>query len=181
MAAKARGRETVGDAVRSLVVLGGLVAVVVGIYTVTAPDEQLPSPVDYDHQWQVSAQQYDYPVLAPDPLPSGWRATSVEAESEPTGDRWRLGLLTDTEDYIGLEQNGGEVQSFLSDWLDDFEPEGESRVDGRTWQRWYETDDDPQHALVLEADGVATVVTGTVGYDELEEFVGLLSEAPETG
>jgi len=181
VAAKARGQETVGDAVRSLVVLGGLVAVVVGVYTIAAPEEQLPPPVDYDHQWQVAGQQYDYPVLAPDPLPSGWRATSVEAESEAIGDRWRLGLLTDAEEYIGLEQNGGEVQGFLFDRLDDFEADGESRVDGKTWQRWYETDDDPHRALVLEGDGVATVVTGSVGYDELEEFVGLLSEAPESG
>lgn len=177
MMAKPRGQETVGDAVRSLVVLGGILAVVVGVFTATGPDEQLPPAVDYSHQLQVARQQFDYPVLAPDPLPSGWRATSVEAGSESTGDRWRLGMLTDTEQYIGLQQSDGEVQGFLAETLGSYEKEGNSRVGGQTWQRWYETadDDNPYHALVLEANGAATIVIGTVGYSELEDFVGVLS------
>lgn len=177
MPQKPRGRETIGDAVRSLTVLLGLIAVIVIAYAAVRPPESLPEPIDYTPRLELAREEFSYDVLAPEQLPTGWRATSTEVVPEARGDRWRLGLLTDDEQFIGIEQSDGESESFLRDRLRGLEEDGESTVDAVTWQRWLEVGDDvPDRVLArLDADGVATVVTGTVGYAELEEFVSSLS------
>lgn len=174
MAAKARGNETVGDAVRSLVVVIGLVAAVVIAFTVMKPDARLPDPVDYTDVLGFVRDEYAYDPAAPTPSPEGWRATSVEHSDNAAGDRWRLGFLTPDEGFVGLEQSNGEIQSFLDDRLTGFADDGEADVDGATWQRMVEDDRSPDRALVLVEDGVATIVRGTEPYEVLEEFAASL-------
>ncbi|HEU0041568.1 MAG TPA: DUF4245 domain-containing protein [Jiangellaceae bacterium] len=175
MAGKPRGNETVGDAVRSLVVLLGLVAVIAIAFTVMRPDERLPDPVDYDGVLELVRDDYPYHVLAPASVPDGWRATSVDHSDDATGHRWRLGFLTADEDFVGLEQADGEIESYLADKLADFDADGTGTVDGQQWERRLETDDrNPDRALVHVADGVVTIVRGTGSYAELEEFASWL-------
>ena len=120
MAEKPRGSETVGDAVRSLVALLGIIAAVVVAFTAMRPDQRPPDPVDYSGIVDLLRAEYPYPVLAPTPVPSGWTATSVEHSARTSGNRWRLGFVTDDDGFVGLEQSDGEVESFLDDRLDGF-------------------------------------------------------------
>jgi hypothetical protein len=176
MAKKARGYETAGDMVRSLLVLLGLVAAVVVAFTVMKPDARLPDPVDYANVLDLVRDDYPYPVLAPTPVPDGWRATSVDHDQDPAGHRWRLGFLTADEDFIGLEQSDGEIDTFVRDRVGPatFEPDGTSVVDGVRWERRVENGADPDRALVLVTGDVATIVRGTAPYDDLEEFAASL-------
>ncbi len=176
MAKKARGYETAGDVIRSLLVLLGLVAVVVVAFTVMKPDARLPEPIDYANVLDLVRDEYPYPVLAPTPVPEGWRATSVEHDQGAAGNRWRLGFLTADEDFIGLEQSDGETETFVRDRVGPatFEEDGTSSVDGVTWERRIESGNDPDRALVLVTDEMATIVRGTAPYDDLEDFAASL-------
>ncbi|MGH8775269.1 MAG: DUF4245 domain-containing protein [Jiangellaceae bacterium] len=174
MPEKPRGSETVGDAVRSLVALLGVIAVIVLAFTAMQPDEQLPDRVDYAGVLDGVRAEFPYPVVAPSPEPSGWRATSVEYASDSAGNRWRLGFLTDDEGFVGLRQSDGEIQSYLADELAEFTRDGSSRVAGSTWERWLESGDRPDRALVRVDDCVVTIVLGTVAYEVLEDFAAAL-------
>jgi hypothetical protein len=174
VAEKPRGSETVGDAVRSLVALLGIIAAVVVAFTAMRPDQQPPAPVDYSGILDRLRAEYPYPVLAPTPVPSGWTATSTEHSARTSGNRWRLGFVTDDDGFVGLEQSDGEVESFLDDQLHGFSKDGTAEIDGATWQQWIEAGDQPDRALVLVDDGVATVVLGTEPYDVLRDFAASL-------
>lgn len=172
--ARTRGRETVGDAVRSLVLLLGVIAVVVIAFTVMRPEARLPDPVDYDGVLEVVRDSYPYEPAAPTPAPDGWRATSVDHSTDGAGNRWRLGFLTDDEGFVGLEQSDGEIQSYLDDRLAGFEPDGTSTVDGTQWERRLQGEAPHDRALVREVNGVVTIVRGTEGYEALEAFAASL-------
>jgi len=83
-------------------------------------------------------------------------------------------FLIDGEQFIGLEQTDGEIESYRDDRLAGFEPDGESSVDGASWERLVEDDDAPDRALVRVDGGAVTIVRGTLPYEDLEEFVTLL-------
>lgn len=176
VATSTRGNPSLGDILRSMGVLAGVIAAVALLFNLLSDDEpRLPDPVDYQPALAVARAEYGYDVLAPEPVPDGWRATSVDFAQEATGDLWRLGfLLDDGEQFIGLEQADGEIQSYRDDRLADFAADGESTVDGVAWERLLEDGDRPDRALVRVDGGAITIVRGTVSYEDLEDFVRLL-------
>ncbi|MBB5786012.1 DUF4245 family protein [Jiangella mangrovi] len=175
MATSTRGNPSLGDILRSVGVLAGVIAAIAIVFNLlNDPEPRLPPPVDYEQALQTIRGEYDYPVLAPEPVPDGWRATSVDVSQDSSGDRWRLGFLIDGEQFVGIEQSDGEIESYRDDRLADFVPDGESTVDGVTWERLLEDDDAPDRALVRVDGGAITIVRGTVTYEALEEFVTLL-------
>lgn len=153
-----------------------LLVLVVGAYVAfrevnrTTPDSPV-EPVDWRPAADFAREQADFPVVAPRELPEGWIATSVRYER---GDEqaWHLGVLTDEERYIGLEQSQDSVATMVERFVDEeAEADGSTSVDGRSWEVWR---DDRDTALVREADGVTTLVVGTVGRERLEDYVELL-------
>ena len=158
-----------------MVVLGGFLALGALLFNlVNDAEPYVPDAIDYADALDSARAEYDYPVLAPEPLPDDWRATSVDFDQAPGGDRWRLGFLTAEHQYVGLHQSDGEIESFRDEQLGEFAADGESTVDGDTWQRWVEQNDAPDHALSRVDDGALTIVVGTMSYDSLEDFVTLL-------
>ncbi|WP_157987704.1 DUF4245 domain-containing protein [Jiangella endophytica] len=175
-ATSTRGNPSLGDILRSVGVLAGVIAVIALVFNLLSDDEpRLPDAVDYQPALAVAREEYGYDVLAPEPVPDGWRATSIDFAQESGGDRWKLGfLIGDGEQFIGLEQTDGEIQSYRDDRLAGFQPDGESTIDGDTWERLLEDDDRPDRALVRVDGGAITIVRGTVSYEGLEDFVRLL-------
>ncbi|TDE09080.1 DUF4245 domain-containing protein [Jiangella asiatica] len=175
MATSTRGNPSLGDIVRSVVVLAGVLALVAVLFNALNDQEpRLPDPVDYQGALEVARAEYAYDVLAPEPVPAGWRATSMDFSQDDGGDRWQLGFLIDGDTFIGIEQTDGEIESYRDERLADFDPDGESSIDGVTWERLVERDDAPDRALVRVDGGAITIVRGTVPYEELEDFVTLL-------
>ncbi|WP_158602871.1 DUF4245 domain-containing protein [Jiangella rhizosphaerae] len=175
MATSTRGNPSLGDILRSVGVLAGVIAAIAIVFNLlNDPEPRLPDPVDYQPALEVARAEYGYDVLAPEPVPDGWRATSVDFAQEASGDRWRLGFLIDGEQFIGLEQTDGEIESYRDDRLANFHPDGESTIDGVTWERLVEDDDQPDRVLVRVDGGALTIVRGTVSYERLEEFVTML-------
>lgn len=171
MAAKTRRNASLGDVAIGVGVLMALIGAVVWFFSLTRPDEpDLPDPVDYESALAAAREEFPYRVLAPEPLPDGWRVTNVRMDADnPAGHRWRLGMFTDEGQFVGVEQTDGETSSYRDDRLREFAPDGETTIGGQTWERLREEEGD--RALVRDDDGVVTIVRGTLGFDELVDVV----------
>jgi hypothetical protein len=127
---------------------------------------EIERPVEY------ARSEADFDLLAPDELPDGWIATSVRfTRGEEQG--WHLGLLTDEERYVGLEQSPRPATDVVEEFVDEEATEGdEVTVGGESWQSWTDAEDDL--ALVREDGDVTTLVVGRVQQETLEELIATL-------
>lgn len=153
-----------------------LVVVVVALVAVRNLLQEEPTStvkeVDYRKTAEVGQEQVGFPILAPPTLPEGWRATSVRLTPEPTP-AWHLGLLTDQDRYVGLEQSRRTEERMVEDFVDSDAVKGEPvQVEGRTWQTW--TDEGGDTALTRVDDGITVVVVGTPELDVLTDFAATL-------
>lgn len=124
--------------------------------------------VDYRQTLAYAREQAGFPVLAPDPLPAGWRATTVEFLPDPA--RWHLGMLTADEQYVGIEQSASSERDMVETYVDaDATRSGAVIVDGTRWRVWVDSGGDT--ALVRRSDAVTALVVGRVPRDELAGFV----------
>ena len=142
-------------------------------------------PVDYAAPARFAQEAAQFEVLAPRRLPQGWIATSVRFEDDPGQQAWHLGLLTDEQRYIGVEQAERTVEAMVEDFVDEeATQQGEVDVDGATWSRWAEPGRDPDAdvaeasdadlALVRQTGGVVALVVGRASEDDLTEVAASL-------
>jgi hypothetical protein len=175
--AKKRGTETVGDMVRSLAVVLLPLAFIVGVVLVQTPEQPTVRDVDTAAAVDAARQAAPFAVLAPSDLPEGWTTTQVSyrpGESDGSG-TWRLDHLSDEGSYVGLVQSSGEVERLVAAELVGFEADGQSVVDGQTWQRLVEQGSGvPDRALVADVGDSVVLVRGPGDYAELESFVSRL-------
>lgn len=138
------------------------------------PREEKVRAVEYTAQLQDAKKLAPW-VRGPDPMPSGWTATSVEFRApEQSPITWHLGIVTSEKKYVGLEQSNVTNKAYQADELGNTEDDGTSTVNGVTWQRKTLLDRDNEHALVLTGSGVTTIVTGNAGYPALETLAATL-------
>jgi hypothetical protein len=170
-----------GDAVRSMAVLAGLIIAVALFFSFGRTDvDPLPPAVDYESVVDHVGETYPYEVLAPASVPDEWRATSVEHSADERANRWRVGFAIGTTGHVGLEQSDGEVQSFLAERLSDHREDGTTTIDGETWERRVADGRNPDRALVLSGDAV-TIVLGPEPYEVLEQFAAGLETVDGSG
>lgn len=173
----ARLSQTVGDMIRSMVVVLAAVAVILIITLRPQPDPI--RVVDYGPALMVARAQAGFPVLAPEGLGPQWRATSARWEPTPASEpdpAWHLGVVTPTEEYLQLGQSATTDADYLPEQTDRGEPVGSVQVGGVTWERYESTDRDgvDRRALVRIVGGVTTVVSGSADWAELEQFTASL-------
>lgn len=183
MARPATGR----DMFLSLLVILVPLAIIVAIYT-QGPSDAKVQTVNWRPVAAQARKQAPYPVLAPVELPAGWRATRVSwtpvGQPDPTGqdsvrNRWQLGVLTDSDAYIELDQGDRLANEMVDDLSRQGRPDGTSTIDGRAWKRLV-TDDNRTRSLVLATPRVTSIVTGDVDYSMLATYVGLLQSQPKS-
>ena len=112
-------------------------------------------------------------VFTPDPMPEGWRATSVSyvPGRAPT---WHLGMLTDQGSYVGIEESLATEQDMVEKFVDpDAERGDKVRLRGLTWREW--TDSGGDYALVLSTRKQTVLVGGSAGEKDVRALVGRLS------
>ncbi|MGW7683738.1 DUF4245 domain-containing protein [Kribbella sp. NPDC054772] len=163
-----RKSQTVGNMVFALLIC--LVVVAFLIIVTWRPKQETVKAVEYTAQLQDARKAASW-VLGPEPMPSGWTATSVEFRSpqqEPM--TWHLGVVTNEKKYVGLEQSNVSGGKYLADKLGRTTDDGTTTVDGVTWQRKVLLDRKGENALVRIGSGVTTIVTGNAGYPALETF-----------
>ncbi|GAA1587625.1 hypothetical protein GCM10009804_49690 [Kribbella hippodromi] len=164
--------QTVGNMVFALAIC---LAVVAFLVLVTwRPHKEEVKAIEYTAQLEDAKKAAAW-VRGPEPMPSGWSATSVEfrtPQQEPI--TWHLGVVTSARKYVGLEQSNVTTGKFLGDKLGRTSDDGTAAVNGVTWQRKVLLDRKGENALVLVGSGVTTIVTGNAGYPDLEAFASVL-------
>ena len=154
-----------------------LLAVVIAFVVLRELNRNDPaSPVraiDYVSDVEFAREQAGFEVLAPRRLPEGWRATT--ARYVPGADEhWHLGMLTEDDRYVGLEQSTASAEAMVDDHVDESATRGAAvSVAGAEWTTW--RDDGGDLALVREDAGTTTLVVGhEVDPDVLANFVASL-------
>ncbi|MGW2667536.1 DUF4245 domain-containing protein [Streptomyces sp. NPDC001272] len=165
-----KGKQTVWDMVRSLAVIGVVVA---GIYIFIPHDDKADPTrtVDYRVETLTARRAAPYPVAAPVGLPEQWRATSVTFERK-NANAWHLGFLDPQQQYVAVEQSTDASQKNLAKLTQKAAPTGQTQqVGDRAWERW---DGEKYDALVRQEQGYVTVVTGTGSFEQLGTMAAAL-------
>jgi hypothetical protein len=112
-------------------------------------------------------------VLTPDPMPHGWRATSVSyvPGRAPT---WHLGMLTDGGKFVGIEESLAAEKDVVAKFVDPDAQRGRDLpIGGRTWHVWTDTGGD--YALVLATPQETVLIGGSAGGKPVRDLVDGLS------
>jgi Protein of unknown function (DUF4245) len=158
----------------SIIAAIGLIVAIWGLTWFQHRDPPNPAPtVEYQAELAQARGAAPFTVLAPDPAPVGWRATSVSWDGSAPEYAWHLGFLTGSGsgsdvDYVGLEQGNAAPSEFIAAATPANQPGPPVDVDGVSWQTL--TSSNGETALVLPGDGVTTVVTGSASLDQLVVF-----------
>ncbi|MGI8986622.1 MAG: DUF4245 domain-containing protein [Nocardioidaceae bacterium] len=161
----------IGDPLRTTAVLLAIIAVLAGAQQLlSAPPTDPVRPVEYASKAESARTVAPFEVLAPPELPEGWRATSVRFTP---GDEatWHLGILTDEDKYVGVEQAVGDVEALLEEHAAQSEPAGSLDLGGDTWQLLRDGD---ETTLVRDDGGSATLVTGDAPQADVERLAASL-------
>ncbi|SBU90571.1 MULTISPECIES: DUF4245 domain-containing protein [unclassified Streptomyces] len=173
--ASKRGKQTVRDMFLSMLVI----TAVAGVAYIFIPHDEEADPikaVDYRVELATARRAAPYPVAAPAGLPEGWKATSVSYEGH-NGAGWHLGYLDPDRRYVAVEQSTAPAKKYVPVVSQDAKNTGQTRdVAGQEWEVWKGPKYD---ALVLHAEGVTTVVTGSAPTGRLVEMAAALETAPE--
>jgi hypothetical protein len=161
--------------VGAMIVLVLVVLVFVGFRSATRGDAARElEPVDVQAPTAFARETVDFTVLSPTELPDGWIATSVRLAGgrEPT---WHVGVLTDQERYIGIEQADRSVGDMVRQHVgEDAVDEGQVSVADRSWTVYRDEADDDL-ALVSEEPDVVSVIVGSVDQVTLTAYAELVS------
>lgn len=173
-ARNARMRQTVGDMVRSLAVVLGVIGLIMLLTWRPNPDPV--REVDPLPQFSLASAQADFPVVVPDI--EGLRATSVRWEPTQYSREvpvWHVGYVTSGDEYLEITQSSASNEEFLENELIGIVGEGEKSISNENWLIF---DGPDSRALVNVTPEVTTVVSGTVTLPELEAAVSSLSTSP---
>ncbi|MGW2016415.1 DUF4245 domain-containing protein [Streptomyces sp. NPDC001927] len=165
-----RGRQTVRGMFQSL----GVILVAAGVMYLFIPHDDKADPVqakDYRVELVTAQRAAPYPVLAPEGLGEGWKATVVSYKREQS-DAWQLGFLDPDTQYVAIHQSTAEPEKFVPKVTQQAKDSGKTQtVAGQVWQRW----EGPKYDALVRTDGGATtVVTGTASFERLAEMAGSL-------
>ena len=176
---------TEAEARRVRPMMSGIVALAValvaaiGWYYVGRPDESAQPVKTVEWAPWVKSGRADgrLRLVAPEALPTGWRATSASYRSG-VDPRWHLGMLTDNGKYVGVEESEERASDLVEQFVDANATQGEDvQIDGNDWQTW--TDGGGDYALVLtlespEGHPESVLVGGSAPDREIRDFAATL-------
>ncbi len=180
-----RYARSAGGLVAAMVVLVAAVLLVVGYRELFRTDAAVePEPVDYLDAARGVAS-VGLPVVAPDPLPDGWVATSADLDRAADRDRpiWRLGILTGDERFVGVRQGERTPEELIETAYPEGDAEPAASTDlpspvARTWDTWRV---DEELAYTASVAGTVVLVHGSAGADALEETIRRLTRVAPVG
>lgn len=165
-----RGNPAMGDIIRSVAVIGAVVIALYGVGQLfSAKPEASVKPIDYAQVVSQARPAATFPLLAPTQLPKGWRATSARFQENG----WHLGVLTDTDDYIGLEQLKSAPKPVIDRFAADSKSAGTADVAGQSWD--VRKGPDGRLTYVRDVDGLTTLLNTSASRRELESYIASLS------
>jgi hypothetical protein len=173
-----------GGLLAAMVVTVLFVAAYVGFRALTRDQPDVEQKVDY-LSCVAYLQEADVTVAFPVDLPAGWTATSINFE-RGTPPQWRIGMLTDDQEYVGVVQEQQDVEELLHTYVDKTPIPGDdatpdNTLGATTWQTW--TDEGGDHALSTVLDsgplaGQTLLVYGSAPLADQEALLGRLTIDP---
>jgi hypothetical protein len=141
-----------------MAVLVALVLGYVGLRSLISSPPNDKQTVDYARVVPDVRKAARLAILAPPSLPHEWRATSVRFTDDPP-QHWHLGVLTDQNRYVGLEQGQQSVPAMVNEYVDSAASRRQPvRVGAQTWASY--TDSGGDLALVRRDGQTTTLVVG---------------------
>jgi hypothetical protein len=170
---------SVANMLRSLLVIGALVAVLVAV--VPRVNNVSQPPVDVGGASVEVAKQSGWPIERPGNLPDGWKATSVRYVRSTDGlMTWHAGYQSPTGNYVAIEQTRDATSGWVEAQTNRAAKTGTVEAGDRTWDT-YVRGGKVQNSLVHRAsagDELTTILTGTGTFEELSAFAGTLEKVP---
>lgn len=170
---RSRGNPSLGDMLRSVVVMGVVIAAI-AVFTAFLRDEpdEATAPVDYRTIAEQARDAVSFKLVAPGSLPDGWWSNNARITAErPIG--WHLGVVTVSDDYIGLEQSAKPTAVMIEQYAKDTLPDGSVNVDRERWS--VRTGDAGEMAYVRREAGSTVLVSGDAPRTEIESYLSSLS------
>jgi len=179
-----RYNRSFGGLVAAMIATVVFVAAYVGFRALTRDQPDIEPRVDYA-SCVGYLQEADVQVVYPRSLPPGWTATSINFENGAPP-QWRIGLLTDDDEFVGVVQDQDDVDDLLDHYVDPSPSQGddaapENSLGVTTWQTWSDAGGDHAFSTVLEAGplaGQTVLVYGSASVADQEAVVGLLTLDP---
>ena len=171
-----RYQRSPGGMVGALLVLLLAIGAFVGFRALNRDELDVePERVDYLAAVE-AAQSGDWRVAYPPTLPSGWRATSIDAAA---GVDWGLGFLT-PDGFAGVRQSDGSVADLLETYVDEETTSLPAvEIEGDLGGRWTAFEDaEGDLAYATEVGGQALLVYGSAPEAELLDLAGRLTTEP---
>ena len=179
--------RTFNGLIVAMVVTVLFVAAYVGFRALTRDQPDIEPDVDYA-ACVALLQEAGVTVVHPASLPDGWRATTVNFE-RGTPPQWRLGMVTDGDEFVGVVQRQEDVEDLLEEYVDESPDRGEDATPSNTlgvtsWETW--SDDGGDHAFSAELPagplaGQTVLVYGSAPVADQERLLGLLTLDLVTG
>ena len=178
-----RSARRMRQGIRDMMIsLGVVIAVVLLIAMPWRRPTTVQQVVDWAPVATAFASSVTWPVLVPNALPAGWRATS--ARITPTVDgrtALHVGWLTADQQYAALEQSDTADVDYVRGTSDAGDPvaTGPATVvlSGRSWQRLVSGDGTTRSLVLVVIAGtskVTYVVTGSAQWPELDAVASSL-------
>ncbi|TFD88063.1 DUF4245 domain-containing protein [Cryobacterium lactosi] len=175
-----RSRKTINNLVYSLLATVG--AVIVLVLIVPRSDTPLTRNVDYASVAEQVQTGVDVPLVAPE-LPAGWAANAAEWRNGGSDgvSSWYIGLLTPSNEFIGLTQAVDANPTWLADKLENVAADDTVTIDGVEWDVYrnpapQEDRGNFESALVTEAGASSYLLIGTASDEEFSVLAGALAE-----
>ena len=175
-----RRHQTVNNLVYSLLATVALVVVIVLMVPRATPAPV--KTVDYAQIAKQGAGVEPDPLLVPD-LPKSWSSNSAQLRQQTDDhvDAWYIGLITPSQQYIGLLQGFDANATWLSEQVSNTNPVGKATLDGITWHIYDNRNasrdvGDAQYALVTEQGASTVVLYGTASNNEFDRLADSVSK-----
>jgi hypothetical protein len=173
-----------GGLLAAMVVTVLFVAAYVGFRALTRDQPDVEEDVDY-LSCVAYLQQADVTVVYPGDLPPHWTATSIHFE-RGTPPRWRIGMVTDHDEFVGVVQQQEKVEDLLHSYVDDTPAQGRDAAPVNTlgaasWQTWSDAGGDHAFSTVLDSGplgGQTLLVYGSASVADQEALLATLSLDP---
>ncbi len=170
-AASRYARGSVANMVRSLVVIGGIMAVL--FFMVPRTNTVSVPKVDVDALARTVASDTGWPIEVPAGLPDGWTPSDVRFLPSTGGLRvWHVGYQTPDRQYAAVEQTMNGTAEWVRAQTNRAPKTGTVIAAGRTWDI-YVRDIKTQNSLVNRPEsgsGLTTLITGDASVTDLTFF-----------
>ena len=173
---------TAANMVRSLLPLTVIVLALVGLVALRQNSADPVRPVETTSGTQLAAARASYPLLVPQDLPDGWRATSIRTDAGAAtedGDPVTLaiGWVTPDEEYAGYVIGDDPRADDLDSVLSGADEVGSEQIGGRDWVQLTTAREETAYRLDA-GDDVVAVVTGSASDDELRTLAAAVAPYP---